>query len=88
MTLIAIDGNPNTICSDTLSAGSPDVFIEGAKVGLNGDSSGGSVSSSQTTVKANGKYILLKGDAVAYHGDNPHGPQKLATPPQSTVSIG
>ena len=37
-----------------------------------GDTAGGSISSSQTTVKANGKNIIVNGDAVDNHGDSPH----------------
>jgi|18_taG_2_1085343.scaffolds.fasta_scaffold16499_2 uncharacterized Zn-binding protein involved in type VI secretion len=86
--LIAVAGNPNTSCGHTLGASAPKVYIEGKLVGLNGDSSGGSVSASQSTVKSGGKDVLLKGDGVAGHGDAPHTPQNLSTPPQSTVFIG
>jgi len=38
----------------------------------NGDTAGGAISSSQSTVKANGENIIVDGDAVAGHGDAPH----------------
>ena len=37
-----------------------------------GDTAGGAISSSQSTVKANGKNIIVHGDAVAGHGLSPH----------------
>jgi len=86
--LIAVDENPNTLCGHTLSASAPKVYIDGKLIGVNGDPSGGVVSSTQSTVKAGGKDVLLKGDSVAGHGTAPHIPQSLDTPPQSTVFIG
>ena len=38
----------------------------------NGDTAGGSISSSQSTVKANGINVIVHGDSVASHGDSPH----------------
>ena len=38
----------------------------------NGDTAGGSISSSQSTVKANGVNVIVHGDSVASHGDSPH----------------
>jgi uncharacterized Zn-binding protein involved in type VI secretion len=37
-----------------------------------GDSAGGALKSSQSTVKANGKNIIVDGDDVKNHGDSPH----------------
>ena len=37
-----------------------------------GDTAGGAISSSQSTVKANSKNIIVHGDTVASHGDSPH----------------
>jgi len=87
--LIAVDGNPNTQCGHTLSASAPKVYINGKLVGVDGDFSGGMVSSSlQSTVKSGGVNVLVKYDSVAGHGTAPHLPQSLWTPPQSTVFIG
>jgi len=38
----------------------------------NGDTAGGTISSSQSTVKANSKNIIVNGDSVAGHGSGPH----------------
>ena len=37
-----------------------------------GDTAGGAISSSQSTVKANSINIIVHGDSVASHGDSPH----------------
>ena len=37
-----------------------------------GDTAGGAIISSQSTVKANGKNIIVNGDLVTPHGDPPH----------------
>tara|TARA_R110000765_G_scaffold383540_2_gene474898 strand:- start:451 stop:726 length:276 start_codon:yes stop_codon:yes gene_type:complete len=87
--LIAVEGTPNTMCDHTLIAFAPKVFAEGKLVGVDADSSGGTVTASQFTVKAGGVDILLNGDEVASHGLNLHLPlQNLTTPPQYTVFIG
>tara|TARA_R110000824_G_scaffold71214_1_gene182467 strand:+ start:190 stop:465 length:276 start_codon:yes stop_codon:yes gene_type:complete len=87
--LLAVEGTPNTICGHTLLAFAPKVFAEGKLVGVDGDSSGGTVTASQFTVKAGGVDILVNGDEVASHGPDSHLPiQNLTTPPQSTVFFG
>ena len=86
--IVAVKGTSNTKCSHTLNASSPTVTIEGKKLGLSGDSSGGSATSSlQSTVTSDGKRVLLEGDPVGGHDDDPHTPQKLKTSPQQKVSI-
>ena len=37
-----------------------------------GDTPGGAIISSQSTVKANSKNIIVHGDSVTSHGDSPH----------------
>ena len=37
-----------------------------------GDTAGGAIISSQSTVKANSKNIIVHGDSVTPHGDSPH----------------
>ena len=37
-----------------------------------GDTAGGAIISSQSTVKANSKNIIVHGDSVTSHGDSPH----------------
>jgi len=87
MTIIAVQSTSNTKCSHKLSAGAADVFISDAKVGIAGDSSGGSVSASQSFVKVNSKAVLLEGDSVGNHDRSPHTLQNLKTSPQQFVSI-
>ena len=53
----------------------------------NGDSAGGTISSSQSTVKANSKNIIVNGDSVAGHGDGPHAAPTM-TAGSNSVFIG
>jgi len=57
-------------------------------VSRNGDTAGGTLSNSQSTVKVNGSYVIVHGDAVAGHGIYPHIPQTIKADTQSTVKIG
>ena len=86
MTLIATDGSTAS-CGDTLSA-SHTVYVEGAAIGVAGDKAVGLASASQSTVKAESTAVLLKGDSVAGHGDNPHAVVTIKSTPNTTVSIG
>lgn len=51
------------------------------------DSSGGSLTASQSTVRANGALVIVHDDAVAGHGDAPHTPQTIVAGSQK-VFIG
>lgn len=53
-----------------------------------GDTAGGAISSSQSTVKANGSNIIVDGDVVAAHGDPPHSPAPTMSAGSNNVFIG
>ena len=45
-----------------------------------GDTAGGAIISSQSTVKANSKNIIVHGDSVTSHGDSPHAAATMIAP--------
>ena len=97
MAFIAING-ATAGCGTKLVAGSTTVLINQKPIGLAGDLTkhGGSapavVSTSETTVKVEGKLVYLIGDAVATHSypkpEDVHPGQSLVSTSNSTVSIG
>ena len=52
------------------------------------DTAGGDLIASQTTVKANGKLIIVNGDSVKSHGLSPHDSATISAGSDMKVKIG
>jgi uncharacterized Zn-binding protein involved in type VI secretion len=59
-----------------------------AGISRNGDTAGGVMSNTQSTVSVNGSKVIVDGDPVAVHGIFPHIAQVVNSTNQSSVKIG
>ena len=59
-----------------------------AGISRNGDTAGGVMSNTQSTVSVNGSKVIVDGDPVAVHGIFPHIAQVVNSSNQSSVKIG